>query len=131
MPHLVYEITANLDRPDCDIAGLLHKSNQLLIAQGGVFPTGGIRSRVHWLRDWCVADGSQPTDAFVHASLKVGAGRSEAQLKKACDELFAMLCAHFADEFERRGLALSMEFGEFSEAGTWKKNNLHARYKKA
>lgn len=131
MPHLIYEITANLDQPDNDIPSLLYKSNKLLIAQGGVFPTGGIRSRVHWLRDWCVADGSQPTDAFVHASLKVGAGRSEAQLKKACDELFAMLCDHFAPEFERRGLALSMEFGEFSEAGTWKKNNLHARYKKA
>ena len=131
MPHLVYEITANLDLPESDIAGLLRQSNQLLIAQGGVFPTGGIRSRVHWLRDWCVADGSQATDAFVHATLKVGAGRTEAQLKKACDELFALLSAHFAAEFERRGLALSMECSEFSEAGTWKKNNIHARYKKA
>ncbi len=131
MPHLIYEITANLDVPDSDIPGLLRKSNQLLIAQGGVFPTGGIRSRVHWLRDWCVADGSQPTDAFVHATLKVGAGRTQAQLQQACDALFAMLGTHFAAEFERRGLALSMEFSEFSEAGTWKKNNLHARYKKA
>lgn len=130
MPHLIYEITANLDQPGNDIPGLLRKSNELLIAQGGVFPTGGIRSRVHWLRDWCVADASEPTDAFVHATLKVGAGRSDVQLKKACDELFAMLTEHFAAEFERRGLALSMEFGEFSEAGTWKKNNLHARYKK-
>ncbi|MBS0465761.1 MAG: 5-carboxymethyl-2-hydroxymuconate Delta-isomerase [Proteobacteria bacterium] len=131
MPHLTFEITANLDRPDCDIAGLLRQSNQVLIGQGGVFPTGGIRSRVHWLRDWCVADGSQATDAFVHATLKVGAGRTEAQLKKVCDELFALLSAHFAAEFERRGLALSMECSEFSEAGTWKKNNIHARYKKA
>ncbi len=131
MPHLVYEITANLDLPESDIAGLLRQSNQLLIAQGGVFPTGGIRSRVHWLRDWCVADGSQPSDAFVHASLKVGAGRSPEQLKTACDELFALLCTHFAAQFEQRGLALSMECGEFSEAGTWKKNNIHARYKKA
>ena len=130
MPHLTFEITANLDRPDCDIPGLLRQSNQVLIGQGGVFPTGGIRSRVHWLRDWCVADGSQATDAFVHATLKVGAGRTEAQLKKACDELFALLSAHFAAEFERRGLALSMECSEFSEAGTWKKNNIHARYKK-
>ncbi|GAB1385933.1 5-carboxymethyl-2-hydroxymuconate Delta-isomerase [Melaminivora sp.] len=131
MPHLVYEITANLDLPESDIAGLLRQSNQLLIAQGGVFPTGGIRSRVHWLRDWCVADGSQPSDAFVHASLKVGAGRSPEQLKTTCDELFALLCTHFAAQFEQRGLALSMECGEFSEAGTWKKNNIHARYKKA
>ncbi|MBS0392615.1 MAG: 5-carboxymethyl-2-hydroxymuconate Delta-isomerase [Comamonadaceae bacterium] len=131
MPHLTYEITANLDRPDCDIPGLLRRSNQLLIAQGGVFPTGGIRSRVLWLRDWCAADGSVPDDAFVHARLQVGAGREPEQLKKVGDELFALLCGHFAAHFEQRGLALSMELNEFSESGTWKKNNLHARYKKA
>ena len=130
MPHLVYEITNNLDTAKADIPGLLKKSNQVLIAQGGVFPTGGIRSRVVWLRDYCIADGSQPDDAFVHASLKVGAGRSEAEKKKACDELFAMMTEHFAAVFAERGLALSMEFSEFSEAGTWKKNNIHPRYKK-
>ena len=131
MPHLIYEITDNLDIAENDIPGLLKKSNQILIAQGGVFPIGGIRSRVHWLKDYCIADGSQADDAFVHASLKVGAGRSEAEKKKACDELFAMMAEHFASVFAQRGLALSMEFSEFSEAGTWKKNNIHARYKKA
>ena len=131
MPHLIYEITDNLDSAENDIPGLLKKSNQILITQGGVFPIGGIRSRVHWLKDYCIADGSQPDDAFVHASLKVGAGRSEAEKKKACDELFAMISEHFAPVFAQRGLALSMEFSEFSEAGTWKKNNIHARYKKA
>jgi len=131
MPHLVYEITDNLDVPEADIQGLLQKSNQVLISQGGVFPIGGIRSRVIWLRNYCVADGSHPDDAFVHASLKVGAGRSDAEKKKACDELFAMISEHFAAIFEQRGLALSMEFSEFSEAGTWKKNNIHLRYKKS
>ncbi|MCG2579201.1 5-carboxymethyl-2-hydroxymuconate Delta-isomerase [Dechloromonas sp. XY25] len=130
MPHLVYEITNNLDTAESDIPGLLKKSNQVLIAQGGVFPTGGIRSRVVWLKDYCIADGSHADDAFVHASLKVGAGRSEAEKKKACDELFAMMSEHFAPIFAQRGLALSMEFSEFSEAGTWKKNNIHPRYKK-
>jgi 5-carboxymethyl-2-hydroxymuconate isomerase len=36
---------------------------------------------------------------------------------------------HFADIYARRGLALSLEIAEFSEAGTWKQNNIHARYK--
>ena len=129
MPHLVFEITANLDLPETDIPGLLRKANQVLIDQGGLFPTGGIRSRVHWLRDFCVADGSHPDDAFVHASLKVAAGRSTAACLKTCDELFAMLCAHFEPFFAQHGLALSMEFSEFGEAGTWKKNNIHARYR--
>jgi len=130
MPHLIYEITDNLNLAEADIQGLLKKSNQVLIDQGGVFPTGGIRSRVHWLKDYCVADGAQPSDAFVHATLKIGAGRSDEAKKKTGDELFAMLSAHFAAFFERHGLALSMEIAEFSEAGTWKKNNIHPRYKK-
>ncbi len=36
---------------------------------------------------------------------------------------------HFSAVFEQRGLALSLEYDEFSYA-TWKKNNLHARYRK-
>ncbi|WP_295007533.1 5-carboxymethyl-2-hydroxymuconate Delta-isomerase [uncultured Dechloromonas sp.] len=130
MPHLIYEITDNLDTAEADIKGLLQKSNQVLIEQGGVYPTGGIRSRVIWLKDYCVADGAQSSDAFVHATLKIGAGRSDEAKKKTGDELFAMLSDHFAAFFGRHGLALSMEIAEFSEAGTWKKNNIHPRYKK-
>jgi 5-carboxymethyl-2-hydroxymuconate isomerase len=32
--------------------------------------------------------------------------------------------------YGRRYLALSMEITEFSEAGTWKHNNVHARFKR-
>jgi 5-carboxymethyl-2-hydroxymuconate isomerase len=38
--------------------------------------------------------------------------------------------AHFADQFANQGLALSLELNEFSESGTLKHNNLHARFKK-
>lgn len=129
MPHLIFEITANLDTPESDVPGLLKKANRVLIDQGGVFPTGGIRSRAIWLRDYCVADGVAD-DAFVHVTLKIGAGRSEDAKKKTGDELFAMICDHFAALYARRTLALSMEIVEFSESGTWKQNNIHARYKK-
>lgn len=129
MPHVIFEVTENLDAPESDIKVLLHKTNQVLIDQGGVFPIGGIRSRVIWLRDYCVADGTVD-DAFVHVTVKMGAGRTEAEKKKAGDELFAMIKNHFADIFQKRSLALSMEITEFSEAGTWKQNNIHARYRK-
>lgn len=128
MPHLTYEYSANL-AAEADIGGLLRKSNRVLIGQGGVFPTGGIRSRAIRLDDYCVADGTVADDAFVHATLKIGAGRSEADKKKAGDELFEMVKQHFAALFARRGLALSLEIVEFSESGTWKQNNLHARHK--
>jgi len=130
MPHLIYEYTDNLDAAEADIKGLLRKSNQVLIDQGGVFPIGGIRSRAIRLNDYCVADGTVD-DAFVHATLKIGGGRSEEAKKKAGDELFAMISEHFAAIYQKRTLALSMEIVEFSEAGTWKQNNIHARYKKS
>lgn len=130
MPHIVYEITSNLDTPEVDITGLLKKTNQVLIDQGGLFPIGGIRSRVIWLKDYCIADGSQAADAFVHATLKIGAGRSAVEKDKVCDELFGMIGEHFSPVFKCRGIALSMELYEFGEAGTWKKNNIHARYPK-
>ena len=130
MPHLTYEITDNLDAAASDIKGLLQKSNQVLIDQGGVFPIGGIRSRVVWLKDYCVADGTA-NDAFVHATLKIGAGRSDEAKKKTGDELFKMVSDHFAAIYQKRPLALSLEIVEFSEAGTWKQNNIHARYKKS
>lgn len=129
MPHLIYEYTDNLGA-EADIPGLLKKSNQVLIDQGGVYPTGGIRSRAIRLTDYCVADGTVD-DAFVHATLKIGAGRSEEAKKKTGDDLFKMITEHFAAIFEKRTLALSLEIVEFSEAGTWKKNNIHARYRKA
>ncbi len=131
MPHVVIEYTENL-RADADIAGLLKKTNALLIEQrtaaGPVFPVGGLRSRAIALSDYCIADGASD-DAFVHVTVKIGAGRDEATKKKAFDALFEMIKDHFADLYARRGLALSMEVVEFSEAGTWKHNNIHARFK--
>ncbi len=127
MPHLTYEYTDNL--ADENIQELLQKSSQVLINQGGVFPTGGIRVRAHRLSEYVIADGSHKTDAFVHASLKIGKGRTPEERQKVCDELFALMCEHFAAVFEQRGLALSLEYDEFSYA-TCKKNNLHTRYRK-
>ncbi|KAA0592056.1 5-carboxymethyl-2-hydroxymuconate isomerase [Azospirillum lipoferum] len=129
MPHLTVEYTGNLG-VQADIPALLRKANAVLIAQGGVFPTGGIRSRAIRLDDFCVADGTAD-DAFVHLTLKIGAGRSAEQQKKTGDELFAMVRDHFAALFASRFLALSLEIQEFSEAGTWKHNNIHGRYKAA
>ncbi len=127
MAHLIFEYTDNLGTA-ADIPGLLRKANQVLIAQG-VFPVGGIRSRAIELKDYCVADGSAD-DAFVHATVKVGAGRSAEARQKTGDDLFEMMKAHFAALYASRGLALSLELIEFSEAGTWKHNNIHARYRK-
>jgi 5-carboxymethyl-2-hydroxymuconate isomerase len=95
-----------------------------------VFPAGGVRVRAIPCEDFCIADGSLADAGFVHAILKIGAGRSAAVKQAVCEGLFDIMKAHFADQFETRGLALSLEFNEFSEAGTLKHNNLHARLRK-
>ena len=128
MSHFVLEYTDNI-KAEARIPELLRKINSAMLAQVGVFPPGGIRSRAIELKDYCVAEGNAD-DAFVHATLKIGFGRSEAVKKKLCDELFAAMKEHFADLYAKRYLALSMEFSEFSEAGTYKHNNIHSRYKK-
>jgi 5-carboxymethyl-2-hydroxymuconate isomerase len=129
MPHFVVEYTSNI-KAEARIPQLLAKANQILIAQGGVFPIGGIRSRAIELHDYSIADG-EADYAFVHCNLKIGSGRTEEQKKKVCDELFSAIQEHFADLFAKRYLALSLELNEFSESGTYKHNNIHARFKKA
>ena len=129
MAHLVLEYTANL-AADGRLPELLRKTNETLVAQGDVFPIGGIRSRAIELQHWCMADGAADY-AFVHGTLKIGAGRSAEVRRRVGDALFETIKTHFADLYARRYLALSLEVAEFDEAGTWKHNNVHQRFRKA
>lgn len=130
MPHLTLEYSANL-RPDARMDELCRKLAQCLAAYRtpdgqAVYPLGGIRVRALACDDYCIADG-RPDAAFVHANLRMGAGRSAETRQRTGDALFDILKTHFDALFQQTGLALSMEINEFSEAGTWKHNNLHAR----
>jgi 5-carboxymethyl-2-hydroxymuconate isomerase len=131
VPHLTLDYSANLASED-SIGVLCKALAQRLDAQrdddARVYPLGGIRVRALRCEQYCVADG-RPDAAFLHAHLKVGAGRSEEVLKATGDALFEAIKQHLSREFGRRGLALSLEISEFSESGTWKHNNLHARLK--
>ncbi|WP_257347410.1 5-carboxymethyl-2-hydroxymuconate Delta-isomerase [Pseudalkalibacillus decolorationis] len=125
MPHFIIEYTDNI-KAEADITGLLEKLSDVLISRSDIFPIGGIRLRAIELEDYRVADGAED-DAFVHATLKIGTGRKEADKKAACDELFEVIKEHFGDLFEKRYLALSMELVEFSNS-TYKHNNIHTRF---
>jgi 5-carboxymethyl-2-hydroxymuconate isomerase len=131
VPHLTLEYSANLAGKE-SIGQLCHALARCLDAQREneqrVYPLGGIRVRALRCEQYCIADGRADA-AFLHANLKIGAGRSEAAKKATGDALFALIKQHFATEFAQKGLALSLEINEFSEAGTWKHNNLHARLK--
>ena len=127
MAHFIVEYTHNITA-DADIPGLLRKANEALIAQQ-VYPIGGIRSRAIELTDWRMADGAEDY-AFVHATFKLGAGRAREIRQRTGDALFEVMKTHFAGLYARRYLALSLEIYEFDEAGTWKHNNVHARFRR-
>lgn len=126
MPHLIVEYTDNLGAGG-DIPGLLRNANALLISQGGVFKPGAVRSRAVALHEYCMADGKADY-AFVHATLKIGAGRTPEEKQRAGTALFNMFKDHFAAQFSQRYLALSLELHEFDEGGTYKHNNVHGRF---
>lgn len=125
MPHFIVECTDNI-REQADLPGLFAKVNEALAATG-IFPLGGIRSRAHWLDTWQMADGKQDY-AFVHMTLKIGAGRSLESREAVGEMLFALIKAHFADLMAARYLALSFELDELHPTLNYKQNNVHALF---
>ena len=81
MSHMTLEYSANL-KADGRFGELCRKLAQFMTALRvdgtAVFPPGGVRVRAIAYEDYCIADGSAADAGFVHANLKIGAGRSEA-----------------------------------------------------
>src|SRR3984957_17982183 len=134
MSHMTLEYSANL-RSVGRFGELCRKLAQCMTALrvdgAAVFPPGGVRVRAIACEDYCIADGTLSDAGFVHAILKMGAGRSDAAKRATCTGLFDIMKAHFADAYANRGLSWSLELSEFSEWGTLKHNNLHARFRKS
>ncbi|MCM7590706.1 5-carboxymethyl-2-hydroxymuconate Delta-isomerase [Enterobacter chuandaensis] len=126
MPHFIAECTDNI-REQADLPGLFAKVNEALAATG-IFPIGGIRSRAHWLDTWQMADGRHDY-AFVHMTLKIGAGRSLESREAVGEMLFALIKAHFAELMAERYLALSFELDELHPTLNYKQNNVHALFR--
>ena len=126
MPHFIAECTDNI-REQADLPGLFAKVNEALAATG-IFPIGGIRSRAHWLDTWQMADGKHDY-AFVHMTLKIGAGRSLESREEVGEMLFALIKTHFAALMASRYLALSFALDELHPTLNYKQNNVHALFK--
>ncbi|WP_406915774.1 5-carboxymethyl-2-hydroxymuconate Delta-isomerase [Enterobacter quasiroggenkampii] len=126
MPHFIAECTDNI-REQADLPALFAKVNEALAATG-IFPIGGIRSRAHWLDTWQMADGKHDY-AFVHMTLKIGAGRSLESREAVGEMLFGLIKAHFAELMASRYLALSFELDELQPTLNYKQNNVHALFK--
>jgi 5-carboxymethyl-2-hydroxymuconate isomerase len=134
MSHMTLEYSGNLRAVGRfgELCRELAQYMTALVVDGKhIFPPGGVRVRAVQCDEYCIADGSLADAGFVHAILKIGAGRSEAAKQATVNGLFDIMKAHFEPLYAERGLALSLEFNEFSESGTLKHNNLHARLKKS
>ena len=128
MAHAVVEWTSNLEG-DADIRGLLELIAAAMRNSGGGFPWGGIRVRAIRIDDYVIADG-KADDAFVNITVKMAAGRSTEFKQTFFTGLFEQIKTHFAELYARRNFALSMYVEETEEAGSFKHNNLHKRFKK-
>ncbi|CAM3427379.1 5-carboxymethyl-2-hydroxymuconate Delta-isomerase [Hydrogenibacillus schlegelii] len=129
MPHVIVEYSANLEA-EGDIPGLLRAINRTLLGFQPLIPIGGLRTRAYRAEKYVVADGTAD-DAFVHVTILLGRGRTEADRWKIGEAVFQTLKGHFAGLYARRYLALSLTVEEFSPLGTFKHNNIHARYASA
>ncbi len=128
MPHVVIECSPNV----ADFADLGDVTRQLHEAalSTGVFPLGGVRTRVH-LADYCrIADGS-PANACVHVEIAIGEGRDLPTRRRAAETVFHSLCAVFDKAAAERPLALSVELREIERETSFRRNNIHDRLAQA
>ena len=129
MAHAIVEWTDNLLADGFEIRPLLELIAKEMREANGVFPWGGIRIRGIKMTDYVIADDSGE-DAFINVTVKMGAGRSAEFKKEFFGKLFEDIKAHAAPIFEKRFLAISLYVEEADEAGSFKHNNIHKRFKK-
>jgi 5-carboxymethyl-2-hydroxymuconate isomerase len=122
MPHLIVECSENLATAVAldDLVRALHEA---AIATG-VFPLGGIRTRVHVCRHYRIADGD-PKYAFAHVEMRIARGRDLATRKRAGEQVFKALRDGLAAVQATNTLALSLEINEIDSETALRYNEVH------
>lgn len=128
MPHMTVDYSANLEER-IDMHGLC-KTLHAAMVRTGMFEVGGIRVRALRVDHYVVAD-DHPCNAYVHLSLRVGAGRSLEDRKAAGEIIYAAAVDYLAELFEAPHFALSFVMDELDPTLNWKKNSMHARLRGA
>jgi 5-carboxymethyl-2-hydroxymuconate isomerase len=122
MPHLIVECSENLAKAVAldDLVRALHEA---AIATG-VFPLGGIRTRVHVCRHYRIADGD-PKHAFAHVEMRIARGRDLATRQRAGEQVFASLREGLVAMRRTNTLALSLEINEIDPDTALRYNEVH------
>lgn len=125
MPHATVEYTDNIaDR--ADIPALLRMMADKFCSADGVFPVGGVRVRALRLSEYAIAGGAEAY-AFMHISVKIGAGRTEDVRKAFFAGLFDDIKHHLKPLLDEGLLALSMYVDEVDETESYRQNGIHKR----
>jgi 5-carboxymethyl-2-hydroxymuconate isomerase len=122
MPHIILECSANLSER-VDLQTLVDRTHAAALATG-VFPEGGLRTRLATRDFYRIADGD-PANAFVHVVVRIGHGRDAPTRRAAAEALFAEVCDVLQTAFAATPLAISLELQEIDPAYSFKHNNLH------
>jgi 5-carboxymethyl-2-hydroxymuconate isomerase len=124
MPHVVIECSANLDNL-VDLNEVVRQLHDSALSTG-VFPLGGIRTRVHVVEHYRIADGN-PANGFMHVEMAIGQGRDLPTRRRAAETVFHALCAAIDRSAAGQPLALSLELRELERETSFRRNNIHDR----
>ncbi|GAA6142707.1 5-carboxymethyl-2-hydroxymuconate isomerase [Hydrogenophaga sp. 5NK40-0174] len=142
MPHLVILYSGNLDKPaqegGTDMGALCRSLADTMLAQRDedgmlVFPPGGTRVLAYPAAHWAISDGGAAglavgkggDYAFVYMNLRMARGRSAWVHEQAGRALEACVKAHFAEQFERRPIGVTLQIDEGAEVFDAKNSSLH------
>ncbi|WP_147108652.1 5-carboxymethyl-2-hydroxymuconate Delta-isomerase [Tateyamaria sp. syn59] len=109
MPHIILDYSANLD--DMIDMHALCVALKDAAAATWVFPHAGIRVRAHAATHSVVADGD-PRHSYVDITIRLGAGRSEAQKTHATEAIFEAAKVFTMDHMANHPFMLSLELRE-------------------
>ncbi|MEL7132492.1 MAG: 5-carboxymethyl-2-hydroxymuconate isomerase [Pseudomonadota bacterium] len=121
MPHIVLDYSANLD-DRFDMYGLCTALKDAAAATG-VFPPAGIRVRAHAAQHSVVADGDR-RHGFIDITIRLAAGRTDAQKAKATNAIFDAATAFTADHMAQQPFMLSLELREIDATHSRKTSSI-------
>ena len=128
MPHVIAECSTNLAEL-VDLDEVLRRLHEAALSTG-IFPLGGLRTRLHLVEHCRVADGN-PANAFVHVEIAVSEGRDLPTRRRAAETVFHALCAALDGRTAEHPLALSLELRELERETSFRRNNIPDRLAQA
>lgn len=121
MPHVTIEHSANV-ADLVDIATLVDAVHDTALGTG-IAPLDGLRTRAASREHYAIAD-RDPSNAFVAITVRLGAGRTDAQKQLLMEALLSVLDDVLGDA--QRHVMLSVELQEIDPALRINKNNLRS-----